>query len=272
MSEDIYARPDLTKKVRFQKGEKEEDRNADVYDNNNATIYENSWKERSTLPKSQENTSKDQQQTASVNVSSGKKNLVRAAVLFLLLLYLLLLTAVIVLLVIVIHDKDLNAILTSERHQLQINYSNIERVNAILTSERHQLQINYSNIERVNANLTQKTSQLENANVYLMDVNSNLTKEKMELQKEIENSCCPADWKRFCNSCYFIPTSKLNWSNSKKYCETLNAHLVIISNREEQEFITSLIQTTNSYYWIGLTDQETESQWKWVNGTVATTT
>uniref|UniRef100_A0A3Q3MNZ8 C-type lectin domain-containing protein n=1 Tax=Mastacembelus armatus TaxID=205130 RepID=A0A3Q3MNZ8_9TELE len=161
MSEDIYARPDLTKKVRFQKGEKEEDRNADVYDNNNATIYENSWKERSTLPKSQENTSKDQQQS-----------------------------------------------------------------------------------------------------IFLC------------LRMKHTNLRCPAGWKRISNSCYFIPLIflKQNWNDSKKYCESVDAHLVIISNHEEQEFITSLVQTTNLYYWIGLTDQETESQWKWVNGTVATTT
>lgn len=69
MSKDIYANPDLTKKVRFEKGEKE-DRNEDVCDKtNNVTIYDNYWAEGSTPPKLQDNTTEDQQQSIYLSVS-----------------------------------------------------------------------------------------------------------------------------------------------------------------------------------------------------------
>ena len=70
MSEDIYAKPDLTKKVRFQKGEKE-DRDA-CDDIDNVKIYDNYWTEESTPrdkpqdnteDKPQDNTTEDQQQS-----------------------------------------------------------------------------------------------------------------------------------------------------------------------------------------------------------------
>lgn len=64
MSEDIYAKPDFTKKVRFQTGVKE-DKNADVcVDIDNVRIYDNYWAEESTpQDKSQDNRTEDQQQS-----------------------------------------------------------------------------------------------------------------------------------------------------------------------------------------------------------------
>lgn len=68
MSEDLYAKPDLSRKVRFQTGE-EEDRNADVDDDiNNVTIYDNYVPEGSTPPKSQDNTTDEQQPSIYLSV------------------------------------------------------------------------------------------------------------------------------------------------------------------------------------------------------------
>lgn len=62
MSEELYAMPDLTKKVRFQKDE--DCRNTEVFDNNdNVKIYDNYWTEENMPPKSQDNTTEDQQQS-----------------------------------------------------------------------------------------------------------------------------------------------------------------------------------------------------------------
>ncbi|GLD65040.1 C-type lectin domain family 4 member G-like protein [Lates japonicus] len=102
MSEDIYAKPDLTKKVRFQTGEK--NGNVDVCEDiDSVTIYDNCWAEG----------------TISVNVPPEKRNLVRPAAVVLVLLGLLLLAVVVALVVLLIQDKSLNVNLTSERDQLQ---------------------------------------------------------------------------------------------------------------------------------------------------------
>ncbi|KAL7404505.1 hypothetical protein ABVT39_015680 [Epinephelus coioides] len=244
MAEDIYAKPDLTKKVRFQTGEKD-DRQTDGCDNvDTVRIYDNCWAEESTPPdKSQDNTTENQPQTTSVIVSPEKRSLPGAAAVFLGLLCLLLLVAVIALVVVFI----------MERNRLWGD-------NASLASERDKLQTSYSEVKILSHNLTQKTRQLEN------EIN-NLTKTVDELQKQIETTLCPADWITFGNSCYLMSKEEKSWTDSSKACETHGARLVIISNEEEQEFIS--IFTRNS--WIGLTDEEREGEWKWVDGTTATT-
>ncbi|KAK9539957.1 hypothetical protein VZT92_002436 [Zoarces viviparus] len=251
MTEDIYAKPDLTKKVKFQKGVKE-DRDTDVCDDiDNVRIYDNFWAEESTPPeKSEDNITEDQQPTVSVNVSSGKRNVFGAAAMLLGLLCLLLLVAVIVLVVLYI----------PERNRLWVE-------NANLTSERDKLRTSYSETKSLNANLTLKMNQFEEEKDHLMATNNNLTEERDELQDRLDGrKCCPNKWTRFGNSCYFTSTSKKNWSDSKKKCIDDDAQLVIISSEEEQEFISSFKQRM----WIGLTDEESEDVWKWVDGTPLT--
>ncbi|KAJ8358302.1 hypothetical protein AAFF_G00015860 [Aldrovandia affinis] len=48
-------------------------------------------------------------------------------------------------------------------------------------------------------------------------------------------------------------------------CLEQGADLVIIESEEEQKFITK--HTRGAYYWIGLSDSETEGTWLWVDGT-----
>ncbi|KAK9539959.1 hypothetical protein VZT92_002438 [Zoarces viviparus] len=240
MTEDIYDKPDFTKEVRFQKGVKE-DRDTDVYENiDNVKIYDNFGAEESTPPeKSEDNITEDQQPTVSVNVSSGKRNVFGAAAMLLGLLCLLLLVAVIVLMVLYI----------LERNRLWVENANLTKMKGL------------------NANLTLKMNQLEEEKDHLKATNNNLTEERDELQDRLDGrKCCPNKWTRFGNSCYFTSTSKKNWFDSKKKCIDDDAQLVIISSEEEQEFISSFKQQT----WIGLTDEESEDVWKWVDGTPLT--
>lgn len=70
MTEDIYAKPDLSKKIRFQTGVKE-DKNTDANDDiDDVRIYDNYCAPQSTAPEtSQDNTTEDQQQSISLPVS-----------------------------------------------------------------------------------------------------------------------------------------------------------------------------------------------------------
>ncbi len=59
MAEDLYAKPDLSKKVRFQAGEKG-DSNTDVgHDIDSVKIYDNCWVDGSTPLNSQDSTTDD---------------------------------------------------------------------------------------------------------------------------------------------------------------------------------------------------------------------
>ncbi|XP_059848127.1 hepatic lectin-like isoform X4 [Hypanus sabinus] len=75
---------------------------------------------------------------------------------------------------------------------------------------------------------------------------------------------CPKEWTRFRESCYSFSSSTKTWDDAQRHCELLDAHLVVINNAEEQEF---LINTLQSRYWIGLSDAASEGDWRWVDGT-----
>ncbi|KAK2830786.1 hypothetical protein Q5P01_018717 [Channa striata] len=79
---------------------------------------------------------------------------------------------------------------------------------------------------------------------------------------------CPSDWHLFNNSCYFISTISRDWSGSQAFCQTQGGHLAIIHTAEEQTFVWNLLSRGHwNAYWFGITDEHTEDQWKWVDGT-----
>ncbi|CAI5691652.1 unnamed protein product [Oreochromis niloticus] len=82
---------------------------------------------------------------------------------------------------------------------------------------------------------------------------------------------CPIDWAKFGMSCYFKSTERKIWSESRTDCQSRGADLVIINNREEQEFIELNMRGDS---WIGLTasyKRETgKHEWEWVDGSPLT--
>lgn len=60
--------------------------------------------------------------------------------------------------------------------------------------------------------------------------------------------------------------SNIGWHDAKVFCENLGGHLATITSAEEDAFIYSLVQNSNSSYWLGATDEEIEGEWQWVTG------
>ncbi|KAM9449864.1 CD209 antigen-like protein C [Clarias gariepinus] len=125
-------------------------------------------------------------------------------------------------------------------------------------------------LQTSNNNLTKERDQLQ-ANY------NNLTKERDQLQRERDDRL-----KTFCNSykenCfsfnssfYFMSNETKSWTESRQDCRDKGADLVIINSREEQEFISKQKVNNKVQAWIGLSDRETEGEWKWVDGTPLTT-
>uniref|UniRef100_A0A673I4S7 C-type lectin domain-containing protein n=1 Tax=Sinocyclocheilus rhinocerous TaxID=307959 RepID=A0A673I4S7_9TELE len=75
-------------------------------------------------------------------------------------------------------------------------------------------------------------------------------------------------WLRSNFSFYFISSLKKSWTESRKYCTERGADLIIINNREKQDFVTKM--TDKREFWIGVTDIKEEGRWKWVDGTSVT--
>uniref|UniRef100_A0A3P8P7Y6 C-type lectin domain-containing protein n=1 Tax=Astatotilapia calliptera TaxID=8154 RepID=A0A3P8P7Y6_ASTCA len=68
--------------------------------------------------------------------------------------------------------------------------------------------------------------------------------------------CCPMGWTVFESSCYFFSGDSRSWNESTDWCETQQAHLVILRNDKDMPH----------FYWIGLSDWRT-GRWEWVNQT-----
>nr|XP_011770991.1 C-type lectin domain family 4 member A [Macaca nemestrina]XP_011770992.1 C-type lectin domain family 4 member A [Macaca nemestrina] len=79
-------------------------------------------------------------------------------------------------------------------------------------------------------------------------------------------SCCPKNWKPFSSNCYFISTESASWQKSEKDCARMEAHLLVINTREEQDFIFQNLQEESAYF-VGLSDPEGQRHWQWVDRT-----
>ncbi|XP_047200059.1 hepatic lectin-like isoform X3 [Hippoglossus stenolepis] len=82
---------------------------------------------------------------------------------------------------------------------------------------------------------------------------------------------CEDGWEPHGGKCYFFSLFTLTWDQSRTECTSMRGDLVVINNREEQEFLESRLsekmETAEDKFWIGLTDSENEGEWLWVDNT-----
>ncbi|XP_064415036.1 CD209 antigen-like protein E [Latimeria chalumnae] len=125
-------------------------------------------------------------------------------------------------------------------------------------------------LKQLNMSMDQHTSNNETSYETIRRRIENLRKQVDQWTKSIQADkmqrleCLPRDWLWFRGSCYYFSNDRMDWSQSKENCTSMGSHLVIITSTEEQDFIEKQL---NKAYWIGLSDQEAEGEWKWVNGT-----
>ncbi|XP_056322521.1 CD209 antigen-like protein E [Danio aesculapii] len=103
--------------------------------------------------------------------------------------------------------------------------------------------------------------QLISMNENLTRVNNQLTLEKNILQKSLSKI---DGWIFYQSSFYLVSSEKKSWNESRTYCKDKGTDLLIVNNLEEQSFLRAISYV--SYFWIGLSDQEVEGKWIWVDG------
>ena len=62
---------------------------------------------------------------------------------------------------------------------------------------------------------------------------------------------------------------KVDWPRAKAKCDALGGQLVVIHDEATWKFVKNL---TKASVWIGATDEKTEGEWVWVDGTKMTFT
>ena len=77
----------------------------------------------------------------------------------------------------------------------------------------------------------------------------------------------PDDAKEFGGHHYQLldKVEALSWANSKSHCEKIGATLAVVTTREEADFIAELCD--GRYMFLGASDEGTEGEWVWVDGT-----
>ncbi|XP_072925309.1 CD209 antigen-like protein C isoform X3 [Hemitrygon akajei] len=94
---------------------------------------------------------------------------------------------------------------------------------------------------------------------------SSITKLQNDILQRSDNLLrCPTEWTRFRKSCFHFSSSSKTWVEAQRHCASVDAHLVVINNAEEQDFLRRNLQNR---YWIGLSDAASEGDWRWVDGT-----
>ncbi|XP_052423961.1 asialoglycoprotein receptor 1-like isoform X2 [Carassius gibelio] len=199
----------------------------------------------------------------------------RAAVVCLVLLCVLLLTAVIVLCV---HTYTNNTHCTEDRKLLTKITNLTEQIDQILTkyinmtNERDGLLMRIDNLTKQKDQFSQERNQLRTILNETGELELLLLKTSFIIRCTVDGNheliaepfvVFTDGWLHSNFSFYFISSLKKSWSESRRYCTDRGADLIIINNREEQEFAKKF--SHGNEFWIGLTDSEEEGNWKWVD-------
>ncbi|XP_017316727.2 CD209 antigen-like protein C [Ictalurus punctatus] len=235
MSEEIYANAEDTA---------DDGANYSVCENSYEDVYAN----EDNL-ETQRTGSFKQSVSSGFNTKGGR--CYRLTAVCLLLLCVFLLTAIIVLWI-----KFTN--LNTQIDQLQTSYNN-------LTTERDQLQTSYNTltIERDQLQTSYNTLTIERDQ---LQTSYNNLREECQSSNVMAGVLVKQGWRFFNSKLYYISIEKKNWTESREDCREKGADLVIINSKEEQEFIIKQLGESN-WAWIGLSDRDTEGEWKWVDGT-----
>uniref|UniRef100_A0A8C3XIQ2 C-type lectin domain-containing protein n=1 Tax=Chelydra serpentina TaxID=8475 RepID=A0A8C3XIQ2_CHESE len=76
---------------------------------------------------------------------------------------------------------------------------------------------------------------------------------------------CPRHWAPHRDKCYWLSQESKYWSRGRDDCSRRGAHLLVIQDREELEFIQNITRNQNEV-WIGLNITSPGRKWTWVDG------
>ncbi|XP_030268391.1 CD209 antigen-like protein C isoform X4 [Sparus aurata] len=196
MSTDIYAKPDLSKKVRYTRKEEWQENEVDIYES-----------------------------ADDIGIHHFQS-----------------------------HDGDI-----LDKDQLQTRYNT-------LTTNQTQLQETVSDITVNNSQLQDEVKKLKDK---IEDNNRQFEAKVKQLKDKIKGMTCPDGWTRFGCSCYFRSNQMKTWQQSRTDCQNKGADLVVINNKDENNFVSDLTKL-NGESWIGLKTEwstgRSSYEWKWVDG------
>lgn len=93
------------------------------------------------------------------------------------------------------------------------------------------------------------------------------TTSTLSISTEQARQCPDSRWEAFLNSCYFVGSNALAWSNASESCNTMNSSLASVTTPEKNEYLIFLAKTkgvsNSDGYWLDGTDYLREGLWFW---------
>ncbi|XP_074521550.1 CD209 antigen-like protein A [Halichoeres trimaculatus] len=116
--------------------------------------------------------------------------------------------------------------------------------------------------------LKDKNNQLNNRIKEVQEERDRLRLRVRELESCVSPSQCPEGWKQINSRCYFLSSESKTWHDSRNYCRSKGADLVVINSEQEQRALYRLDGDAYLLFWIGLRD--TAGTFRWVDGSALT--
>lgn len=82
---------------------------------------------------------------------------------------------------------------------------------------------------------------------------------------------------KYGNTTLIVITEGKNWENAEAYAQSIGGHLAMIKTADMQNYVYNTILANStvaalSTFWIGATDKAKEGEWRWVDGTLLSST
>ncbi|XP_039509540.1 CD209 antigen-like protein C [Pimephales promelas] len=111
---------------------------------------------------------------------------------------------------------------------------------------------------------TEERDQLLNKNITLTNERDQFNQERNELWKMLNEM----DGCIYQSGFYYMSSEEKSWTECRRYCRERGADLIIINNKEKEDFVMKMSGKTG--VWMGLTDSDVEGRWTWVDGSTLT--
>ncbi|XP_023815470.1 asialoglycoprotein receptor 1-like isoform X3 [Oryzias latipes] len=251
MASDIYAKPDFSKKVRYNRKQQED---TSDWEDCEVEIYNDAYESVEDTTGVQSPEQAPQTETC----PKVQKRFCRCEQWRLLVLCTVLSAGSII----------LSSYMVVNNYNLQMEVKELKKhsegINKTLLDEIKQLKNQIEDMVVYINNLQMEVKKLKN---HFEGINKTLLDEIKQLKNQIEvfeGQWCPEGWKRFGRSCYYKSTEERNWFDSRDFCQFVGSDLVVVNSKEEQK----------EESWIGLFAgwSVQKYEWKWVDGSPLTET
>ncbi|XP_039628378.1 CD209 antigen-like protein E isoform X4 [Polypterus senegalus] len=84
-----------------------------------------------------------------------------------------------------------------------------------------------------------------------------------EWETKVRNETANSNWSDLSGHQYYFSSNRLSWTSARDTCTSMSSYLAVVTTEQEQDFIISKMRERS---WVGLSDLEEESVWKWTTG------